>query len=48
MIAPQRDGPGQGDLVGLFADIRMVSIRTEGLSYMGAALRLHHIVKERK
>jgi len=47
MIAPQRDGPGESDMVGLFADIRCFLVLTEGLSFAGAALRLHHIVNER-
>jgi len=47
MIVPQRDGPGENDMVGLFSDVRNVSICTEGLSFAGVALRLHHIVKER-
>jgi hypothetical protein len=47
MIVPQRDGPSEGDLVGLFADIRLLDVCTAGLSFAGAALRLQHIVKER-
>merc|ERR1719254_221533 len=47
MIVPQRDGPGENDMVGLFSDIRCISVCTEGLSFAGVALRLHHIVKER-
>merc|ERR1719330_741112 len=47
MIAPQRDGPGENDMVGLFSDIRCISICTEGLSFAGVTLRLHYIVKER-
>jgi len=47
MIVPQRDGPGENDMVGLFSDVRHLSICTSGLSMAGVALRLHHIVKER-
>lgn len=47
MIVPQRDGPGENDMVGLFADIRHLTICTEGLNFLGVALRLHHVVKER-
>jgi hypothetical protein len=47
LIAPQRDGPGESDMIGLFADIRLITVRTEGLSFAGAALLLHHVVKER-
>jgi len=47
MIVPQRDGASENDMVGLFADMRSLSIATEGLSYAGVALRLHHLVKER-
>jgi len=47
MVAPQRDGPGESDMVGLFADIRIVTVRTGGLSYAGTALQVQHIVKER-
>jgi len=47
MIVPQRDGPGENDMVGLFSDVRHLCICTEGLSFAGVALRLHHIVKER-
>merc|ERR1719193_1397250 len=34
-------------MVGLFADIRILTVRTRGLSFAGAALQLHHVVKER-
>jgi len=47
MVIPGRDGPQDSDLVGLFAEYRRLEIRTEGLSYLGAALSLHYIVKER-
>jgi len=47
MIVPQRDGPAENDMVGLFADIRHLSICTDGLSFAGVALRLHHIVTHR-
>mmetsp|Transcript_59428 Transcript_59428/g.150579 ORF Transcript_59428/g.150579 Transcript_59428/m.150579 type:complete len:396 (-) Transcript_59428:93-1280(-) len=47
MIVPQRDGLGENDMVGLFSDVRHLCICTEGLSFAGVALRLHHIVKER-
>lgn len=47
MIVPQRDGPAENDMVGLFADIRHFNVNTEGLSHLGVALRLHHIVQRR-
>merc|ERR1712224_435647 len=47
MVVPQRDGPSQNDVVGLFADMRHVAVATEGLNFAGVALRLHHVVKER-
>jgi hypothetical protein len=47
MIVPQRDGPSESDLIGLFADIRFIDIYTSGLSYAGVALWIQHIVKER-
>merc|ERR1712048_1248487 len=47
MIVPQRDGPGESDMVGLFSDLRHLDVCTEGLSLAGVALRLHHVVKER-
>jgi len=47
MIVPQRDGPGHNDMVGLFADLRHLSVCSDGLNFVGVALRLHHIVKER-
>jgi len=47
MIVPQRDGPSENDMVGLFADIRHLCVCTAGLSFAGVALRLHHVVKER-
>jgi acyl-coenzyme A synthetase/AMP-(fatty) acid ligase len=46
-IVPQRDGSSSGDLIGLFADIRLVDVRTEGLSFAGMALLLQHVVKNR-
>lgn len=48
MVAPQRDGRGESEMVGLFADIRLLTIDPEGLSYAGLALELHHLVKERR
>lgn len=47
MVVPQRDGIGESDMIGLFADMRHVTICTEGLSYLGVALHVHYIVKER-
>lgn len=47
IIVPQRDGPGHNDMVGLFADVRHLSVCTDGLNFVGVALRLHHVVKER-
>lgn len=47
MVVPQRDGPSESDMIGLFADIRHFIIRTESLSYAGVAMHLHYIVKER-
>ena len=47
MIVPQRDGPSENDMVGLFADVRNISVKTGGLSFAGVAVRLHHITKER-
>jgi len=47
MIVPQRDGPSENDMVGLFADCRNLAISTKGLNFAGVALRLHHVVKER-
>merc|ERR1739845_198347 len=47
MVVPQRDGPGESDMVGLFADIRHLNVCTDGLSFAGVALRLDHIVRER-
>jgi len=47
MIVPQRDGPSENDMVGLFADARTLTVATEGLSFLGVALRLQHVVKER-
>lgn len=48
MIAPQRDGPSFGDMIGFFADIRHFTVGTGGLSYAGVALQLHHTIKERR
>jgi len=47
MIVPQRDAPGESESVGLFADVRDLTICTGGLSFAGVALRLHHVIKER-
>jgi len=47
MIVPQRDGPSENEMVGLFADIRHLSVITGGLSFAGVAAQLHHVVKER-
>lgn len=47
MVVPQRDQPGESDMVGLFADVRILTIRTRDLSFAGAALHLQHVVKER-
>eukprot|EP00928_Gymnodinium_smaydae_P030424 TRINITY_DN22635_c0_g1_i2.p1 TRINITY_DN22635_c0_g1~~TRINITY_DN22635_c0_g1_i2.p1 ORF type:complete len:1320 (+),score=256.20 TRINITY_DN22635_c0_g1_i2:390-3962(+) len=47
MVVPQRDGPGESDMVGLFADLRVLALQTEGLSLAGLALQVHHSVKER-
>eukprot|EP00746_Dinoflagellata_sp_MGD_P065707 gnl/MRDRNA2_/MRDRNA2_273475_c0_seq1.p1 gnl/MRDRNA2_/MRDRNA2_273475_c0~~gnl/MRDRNA2_/MRDRNA2_273475_c0_seq1.p1 ORF type:complete len:252 (+),score=33.79 gnl/MRDRNA2_/MRDRNA2_273475_c0_seq1:57-758(+) len=47
MVAPQRDGPSETEMVGLFADFRLLNICTEGLNLLGVLLRLHHCVKER-
>lgn len=47
-LAPQRDGPWESEMVGLFADHRLLNICTEGLNYLGVALRLHNIVRERQ
>ena len=47
MVAPQRDGPGESEMVGLFADIRQCNICTEGLNHVGVALRLNYRVRER-
>merc|ERR1712083_331669 len=47
MITPQRDGPGEHGMIGLFADVRNLIVSTEGLSFAGVALRLNYIVKER-
>jgi len=46
-VAPQRDGPKDSLMVGLFADNRWVDVRTEGLNHAGVALALHRLVKER-
>eukprot|EP00927_Polykrikos_kofoidii_P000230 TRINITY_DN10096_c0_g1_i1.p1 TRINITY_DN10096_c0_g1~~TRINITY_DN10096_c0_g1_i1.p1 ORF type:complete len:1652 (+),score=286.83 TRINITY_DN10096_c0_g1_i1:113-4957(+) len=48
MIVPQRDGPSENDMVGLFADARHLIVHTGGLNFAGAALRLQHAVKERR
>jgi hypothetical protein len=48
MIVPQRDGPAESDMVGLFADIRHLTVCTDGMGMAGVALRLHHIVGERQ
>lgn len=48
MIVPQRDGTGENDMVGLFADIRHLNVCTEGLSLAGVALRMHHTVEQRQ
>ncbi|CAE8591819.1 unnamed protein product, partial [Polarella glacialis] len=45
MVVPQRDGPGESDMVGLFADQRLLDVLTEDLSYAGVVLALHHVVK---
>lgn len=47
MIVPQRDGPAENDMVGLFADIRHLTVHTEGMNFAGVAMHLHRIVKER-
>jgi len=47
MIVPQRDGPGENDVVALLADVRHLIVCTGGLSFAGVTLRLHHVVKER-
>ena len=47
LVAPERDGPGEADMIGLLADVRQLNVCTEALSFAGAALRLHHVVKER-
>jgi len=46
-VAPQRDGPKDSLMVGLFSDNRWIDIRTEGLNHAGVALVLHRLVKER-
>uniref|UniRef100_A0A7S1WAJ8 Condensation domain-containing protein n=1 Tax=Alexandrium catenella TaxID=2925 RepID=A0A7S1WAJ8_ALECA len=48
LVAPLRDGPAEGDLVGLLADFRVLQVSVEGLSVAGVALQLHCIVKERR
>lgn len=47
MIVPQRDGPSESDMIGLFADVRHLAVNTGGLSFAGVALRLHHVVQHR-
>jgi hypothetical protein len=47
LVVPQRDGFAESDIVGLFSDIRHISIHTEGLNFAGVALELNHIVRER-
>jgi len=47
LVVPQRDGPAESELVGLFADFRVLQVACEGLSVAGVALQLHCIVKER-
>lgn len=47
MIVPQRDGPAENDMVGLFADFRHFNICTEGLSFAGVALSTHNTVQRR-
>lgn len=47
LVAPQRDGAGEADMIGLFADVRFFHVCTAGLSHAGVALRLHHLVKQR-
>ncbi|CAK0820771.1 unnamed protein product [Prorocentrum cordatum] len=47
VVVAQRDGPGESEMLGLFADIRMVHLRVAELSYAGMALWMHHVVQER-
>ncbi|CAJ1435364.1 unnamed protein product, partial [Effrenium voratum] len=47
VIVPQRDEPMESDMVGLFTDYRRLDVPAQGLSYVGAALAVHHLVKER-
>lgn len=47
MVAPMRDELGASDVIGLLADFRQFNVCTDGLSFAGVALRLHHVVKER-
>eukprot|EP00927_Polykrikos_kofoidii_P018313 TRINITY_DN18474_c0_g1_i1.p1 TRINITY_DN18474_c0_g1~~TRINITY_DN18474_c0_g1_i1.p1 ORF type:complete len:1546 (-),score=234.08 TRINITY_DN18474_c0_g1_i1:137-4243(-) len=47
MVVPQRDGPAENDMIGLFADIRHLVMQTGGLNFVGAAMRLLHDVQER-
>lgn len=47
VVAQERDGPGEEELVGCFAGGRLLTICTEGLDFVGVALRLHHVIQER-
>jgi hypothetical protein len=47
MIVPQRDGLAENEMVGLFADFRHVNICTDGCNFVGVALELDRVVKER-
>uniref|UniRef100_A0A7S0FYZ2 Condensation domain-containing protein n=2 Tax=Pyrodinium bahamense TaxID=73915 RepID=A0A7S0FYZ2_9DINO len=47
LVVPQRDGPAESDLVGLFADFRLLRVSCGGLSAMGVALQLHHLIRDR-
>eukprot|EP00930_Biecheleria_cincta_P100267 TRINITY_DN91895_c0_g1_i1.p1 TRINITY_DN91895_c0_g1~~TRINITY_DN91895_c0_g1_i1.p1 ORF type:complete len:1448 (-),score=184.65 TRINITY_DN91895_c0_g1_i1:24-4367(-) len=48
IIVPQRDGPAENDMVGLFADVRDLAVRTGGLNLAGVALQLQRSVQERQ
>lgn len=48
IIVPQRDGPSENDMVGLFADVRDLAVRTGGLNLAGVALQLQRSVQERQ
>lgn len=47
MVVPQRDLPGESDMVGLVADMRVLEVRTGGLSYLGTLMQVAHVVRER-